>query len=95
MTYTTAAATLDPLTYCTGLGIEPVFWCCRDTANAIEPQWELLRFKFVPVYFSLSTLLLFAKVITVLKLIRLIFMSIFIALVCVYLVIKQYIPLVS
>ena len=40
-TYTVAAATLDLLTHCAGLGIEPAFWHCRDTADLVVLQWEL------------------------------------------------------
>ena len=29
---------LDPLTHCPGPGIEPVSWCCRETAYPIVPQ---------------------------------------------------------
>ena len=43
---TTAAVMPDPLTHCVGLGMEPVSWCCRDTANPIVPQWELLSLGF-------------------------------------------------
>ena len=35
-------ATLDPLTCCARPGIEPVSWRCRDAADPIVPQWELL-----------------------------------------------------
>ena len=38
--YAAAAATLDPLTHCAGLGIEPTSWRCRDTADPIVSQWE-------------------------------------------------------
>ena len=41
-TYTAAAATLDPLSHCAGPGIKLVSWCCRDTANLVAPQQELL-----------------------------------------------------
>lgn len=40
-TYTAAAAMLDPLTCCAGLGIEPASWRCRDTVYPIVPQQEL------------------------------------------------------
>jgi len=33
---------LGPLTHCTRLGIEPVSWCCRDAADPVAPQQELL-----------------------------------------------------
>lgn len=33
---------LGPLIHCAGPGIEPVFWCYRDTANPIAPLQELL-----------------------------------------------------
>ena len=36
--YATAAAMPDPLTHCAGLGIEPVFWRCRDTTNPVLPR---------------------------------------------------------
>ena len=32
----------ESLTHCAGAGIEPAFWCCRDTTDPIVPQWELL-----------------------------------------------------
>ena len=41
-TYTVATATLDLLTHCARPGIEPLSSHCRDTANPIVPQWELL-----------------------------------------------------
>ena len=41
VTYTSMAATPGPLTYCSGLGIEPVSWCCRDAADPVVPQREL------------------------------------------------------
>jgi len=34
----------DPLTNCARPGVEFVSWCCRDTANPVVPQWELLFF---------------------------------------------------
>ena len=40
--YFAAVATLDPLTYCTGPEIEPVTWHCRDSADSIMQQQELL-----------------------------------------------------
>ena len=36
-----AAAILDPLTHCTGPGIRPETWHCRDTASPIVPEWKL------------------------------------------------------
>lgn len=36
-----AVVVLDPLTHYTGPGIGPVSWSCRDTADAVWPQWEL------------------------------------------------------
>ena len=39
--YAAAAATLDPLNRCAGLGIEPAAWCCRDVADPAAPQQEL------------------------------------------------------
>ena len=42
LAYVTVAAKPDPFSYCTGLGIEPMSWHCRDAANPIAPQWELL-----------------------------------------------------
>ena len=50
-TYTTAAPTPDPLTHCAGPGIEPVFWHCRDTADPVELQQELLN-KYLSNAFS-------------------------------------------
>ena len=44
VTNTTAAATLGPLTHCTGPRIEPASWHCRDTADPVMPHWELLFF---------------------------------------------------
>ena len=35
--YAAAVATPDPLTHCARPGIEPVSWCCKDTANPIAP----------------------------------------------------------
>ena len=40
-TYTTAAASLDPLTHCAQPGIEPESCHYRDTANPTAPQREL------------------------------------------------------
>ena len=40
--YVAAVAMLDPLIRCAWLGIEPASWCCRDTADPVAPQWELL-----------------------------------------------------
>ena len=42
VTYAAAAAMPDPLTHCSGLGMEPVSWRCRDAANPVAPQQELL-----------------------------------------------------
>ena len=39
-------ATPDLLTHCARQGIEPVSWSCRDAADPVEPQWELLNFIF-------------------------------------------------
>ena len=39
-TYTTAAATLDPLTHCAGPGIKPASWHYRDATDPVVPQWE-------------------------------------------------------
>ena len=41
VTYAAIAATPDPPNH--RLGIEPVSWCCRDTAYPIAPQHELLN----------------------------------------------------
>ena len=41
VTCATAMAISNPF----GLGIEPASWCCRDTADAIAPQRELLIYK--------------------------------------------------
>ena len=47
MTYILATVMPDPLTYCTGLGLKPLFWHCKDTADPIVPQWEsLILFMF-------------------------------------------------
>ena len=43
--YAAPAATQDPLTHCAGPGIEPVSWHCRDAADPIVPQRELLNFR--------------------------------------------------
>ena len=58
-TYAATAATLDPLTYCAGPGIEPM--SCRDTANPVVPQQELftcifnkgqiIHYRFVASFF--------------------------------------------
>ena len=34
-------------THCARPGIEPASWCCRDAANSVVPQQELLRFPFI------------------------------------------------
>ena len=44
---TTAIAMLDPLTHRAGPGFEPVSWCCRDAADPIVPQQELLFILFL------------------------------------------------
>ena len=31
------------LTHCANPAIEPVTWCCRDTAEPTAPQWELFN----------------------------------------------------
>ena len=33
----------NPLAQCAGAGIEPVSWSCRDAADPIVQQWELLH----------------------------------------------------
>ena len=45
-----AAAMLDPLIPCAGLGIEPPSWCYRDTTNPVVPYWEhcLLLISLLP-----------------------------------------------
>ena len=51
-TYATVVATPDPLTHYAEQGIEPAFWslqCCRDTADPLVPQQELLI--FFPILF--------------------------------------------
>ena len=45
LTYASAVAMLDPLTHCAG--IKHVSWHCRDAADLIAPQWELLTLVFV------------------------------------------------
>ena len=40
-TSTPAAAMPDPFTRCTGQGIEPASWCCRDANDPVVPQQEL------------------------------------------------------
>ena len=40
-TYAAASATLDPLIHCSGPGIEPLTWHCRNAADPVAPQWEL------------------------------------------------------
>lgn len=53
-TYTVAGTVLDPLTHCTGLGIEPVCWCCRDTSDPVVPQQDLLEgITFKGIYMEL------------------------------------------
>ena len=52
-TYVAAAATPDLLTHCAGPGIKPASWHCRDAANPIVPQWELLFIYFFKVSFEL------------------------------------------
>ena len=47
VTYTAAVATPNPLTPCAGPGIEPVSWRCRDAANPVVPQRELLFCFFI------------------------------------------------
>ena len=41
VTYAIAVAMQDHLTQCTGPGIEPVSWHCRDSTNPIAPEQEL------------------------------------------------------
>ena len=41
-----AEAMPHPLIYCAGPEMEPASWCCRDTADPITPQWELLMLKY-------------------------------------------------
>lgn len=43
VTYPAAVAMPVPLTHRARPGIEPAFWCSRDAADAIAPQWELLN----------------------------------------------------
>lgn len=38
----TAVVLPDHLTHCAKPGIEPVFWCFRDTTNPVAPQREPL-----------------------------------------------------
>ena len=47
VTYATAVTMLKPLPHFTSQGIEPVFWCCRDAADPVAPQWELQRLTFM------------------------------------------------
>ena len=59
VTYTAAVAMLDPLTHCTWPEIEPVSWRCRDIADPVALQQELLQVRFlthcttagIPVFF--------------------------------------------
>ena len=44
---------LDPLTHSAGLGSESASWHCRDTANPIVPQQELLKF-YTHIFFFLG-----------------------------------------
>jgi len=44
VTYAAAEAMPDPLTHWARPGIEPVSWCCRQAADPIVPQQELLEF---------------------------------------------------
>ena len=46
-THTAAMAMSDPLTCCAQLGIKLASWCCRDAADPIAPQQELLVFVLV------------------------------------------------
>ena len=57
VTYATLAAVPDPLTYCAGPGMEPVSWDCRNTANPIAPQRELLSYLFFTWWFGPLNLL--------------------------------------
>ena len=60
----TAMTVLDPLTHCAGPGIKPVSWCCRDVADPVAPQWELLSvllFLFPPFKFYNSLMLFSLK----------------------------------
>ena len=41
-TYATAAATLDPLTYCARPGIKSASWSYRGATDSVVPQQELL-----------------------------------------------------
>ena len=52
-TCVTAVAMPDPLTHCARLGIKPVAWCCRDSADPCVPQWELTGFIFLSSIFFL------------------------------------------
>ena len=46
-----AMARLDPLSHCAGLGIEPVFWCYRDTDDSVAPPcFFSCHHVFVPNY---------------------------------------------
>ena len=45
-TYAAAVATSAPLTHCARPGVEPVSQGCRDAADPIVPQWELLSCHF-------------------------------------------------
>ena len=45
--YTKAAAAPDRVTYCAGAGNKRAYWCYRDAAAPIAPQWE-----FQEVFFS-------------------------------------------
>ena len=38
----------DPLAHCAGPRIKPVSWCCRNAADAIVPQKELLHRQSLP-----------------------------------------------
>ena len=46
-TYEAAAAMLDPLTHCAGLGIKTASWRCRDATDPTASQRKLLFFFFL------------------------------------------------
>ena len=42
-TYAAAAAAPYPLTHCVRQGIEPASWRCRDAADPVAPEQEVLK----------------------------------------------------
>ena len=51
VTFAGSSCGRDPLTNCSGLGIEPASWCFRDTTDRLVPQWELLESPLLHLHF--------------------------------------------